>query len=336
MQSESERQAAGMLWMHHMRRGEFEQAWLIGDAVQKSRAKLPCWHLPRHLQWVWDGSPFHGRRVLVRCYHGLGDTIQFIRYVPLVKALAAEVTVWAQPELIPLLKSLPGIDRLLPLHDGTPEYDFEVDVEIMELAHVFRTTLGTIPSPAPYLDIAPSEPDRNSDQLAIGLVWQSGDWNRHRSIPFPELRPLANVANVEWRIVQHRPEQAGWNGEFGVSAGDLELLEFACAIRALDLLITVDSMPAHLAGAMGIPVWILLSAEADWRWMTDRDDSPWYPTAKLFRQSEPGDWRGVVQRVLAELELRVNSPSSHPTTSKQCAPHSYPTRKRGRSSSERQ
>src|SRR5205085_377265 len=112
-------------WMRHMRRGEFEAAWEISDALLRSRAELQCGDLPRHLQAVWDGKPLDGKRVLVRCYHGLGDTIQFIRYAPLLKAVAARVIVWAQPRLLPLLQTARGIDQLLPLHEGQPEADFD-------------------------------------------------------------------------------------------------------------------------------------------------------------------------------------------------------------------
>ena len=114
-----------------MRGGDWAAAWAVSDAVLRARG-TPDWTRPRHLQAVWDGTPLQGRRVLVRCYHGLGDTIQFIRLVPQVGA--AEVTVWAQPALLPLLSTLPALGRLLPLHDGTPEIPFDVDVEVMELA----------------------------------------------------------------------------------------------------------------------------------------------------------------------------------------------------------
>src|SRR5215218_8421896 len=113
--------ATGHDWMYYMRRGEFDKAWRLSDAVLNERAGIPCFHLPRHEQYIWDGSPLQGKRVLVRCYHGLGDTLQFIRFAPLLKKLACEVIVWAQPPLLPLLQTVNGIDHLLSLHDGTPE-----------------------------------------------------------------------------------------------------------------------------------------------------------------------------------------------------------------------
>ena len=293
-----------------MRRGEFEAAWPHSDAALQVRAGQPCWHLPRHLQHIWDGRPLAGRRVLVRCYHGLGDTIQFARYLPLLAAVAAEVIVWAQAELLPLLRTVPGITQLLPLHDGTPEVTYDVDVEIMELPHVFRTTLATIPAAVPYLHAEPLPLPKAPRQLAVGLVWQAGNWDARRSVPFELLALLAAVPGVQLFILQANAAAAGWREGVGTNLGEFDLYEYARVIRGLDLLLTVDSMPAHLAGALGVPVWTLLHAEADWRWLTGREDSPWYPTMRLFRQEQAGEWAGVVTRVVGELERL--SPTSVP------------------------
>ncbi len=291
-----------------MRRGAFEEAWQNSDQTLRARAGKPCWHLPRHFQYIWDGASLEGKRVLVRCYHGLGDTIQFIRYAPLLKQVAAEVKVWAQPPLLPLLQTVAGIDELLPLHDGTPDTEYDADVEIMELPHVFRTTLHTIPAAdKPYLHAAPLPLSSEKDTLAVGLVWQAGDWDERRSVPFSVLAPIAKVAGIRLYILQAGAKAAGWQEGFGEHPGEFALHEYARVLRGLDLLITVDSMPAHLAGALGIPVWTLLHAEADWRWMEHRDDSPWYPTMRLFRQTQPGDWENVIREVTAELEKLPSS-----------------------------
>src|SRR5687767_662495 len=125
-------------WILHMRRGEFAAAWKVSDRVLRERAGIPCSHLPRHFQYFWHGQPLDGKRVLVRCYHGLGDTIQFIRYAPLLKADDVKLIVWCQPQLIRLFKSVSGIETFLPLHDGVPAVDFDTDIEIMELAHILR------------------------------------------------------------------------------------------------------------------------------------------------------------------------------------------------------
>src|SRR5438270_3606896 len=226
------------LWMQHMRSGAFEEAWKITDADLKARTGTPCWHLPRHFQYIWNGSSLEGKRVLVRCYHGLGDTIQFIRYVPLIKAVATKVIVWAQPPLLPLLKTVEGIDQLLPLHDGTPEVAYDVDVEVMEPPHIFRTTLATIPIKIPYLHVTPKRISINK-KIAVGLVWKAGDWDEHRSIPFSLLAPLFQIQHIQFYILQAGAEEAGWEKGCGIHPGVFDLFEFAQVVRGLDLLVTV-------------------------------------------------------------------------------------------------
>jgi hypothetical protein len=287
-------------WMAHMRRGNFAAAWEVSDRVLRERAGAPCSHWPRHLQYVWDGSSIDDRRVLVRCYHGLGDTIQFIRFASMLKQRAREVIVWAQPRLIPLLRSVDGIDQLVPLHDGDVGLPYDVDVEIMELAHVFRSTVQTLPADVPYIHVTPM-PREPAARPAVGLVWRAGDWAEHRSVPFAELEPLIALP-VDWYVLQGPPGLEERPARFGRVVGAYDVLDVASAIRALDLVISVDTMVAHLAGALGRPVWTLLHADSDWRWMRDRQDSPWYPTMRLFRQSEAGGWRAVIERVARELE----------------------------------
>jgi len=301
----------GARWFREIRRGDWAAAWRASDAILRAHAGVPCWHRPRHEQWVWDGTPLAGRRVLVRCYHGLGDTLQFIRYLPLVRHAAAETIVWAQPALIPLLRTVDGIDRLEPLHDAAYEGDYDVDVEVMELAHVFRSTVSTVPDAVPYLHADPA-PIAHDGRLAVGLVWRAGDWDERRSIPFHLLAPLAEIPGIDLHVLQRGPAldecPAGW----GTRTGSDDVLRAAQVMRALDLVITVDSMPAHLAGALGVPVWTLLIDDADWRWMEGRDDSPWYPTMRLFRQPAPGEWAPVLRRVGDELRALAagRAPSS--------------------------
>lgn len=286
-------------WMQFMRAGKFEEAWKLSDKVVAAGVNRDP-RLPRHYQCVWDGSPLNGKRVLVRCYHGLGDTIQFIRYIPILKQIAKEVIVWAQEPLLPLLESIPGIDQLLPIHDGQSGVIYDVDLEIMELPFIFRTTAATIPLCIPYLHAAPL---RLSEELKlnVGLVWQSGNWNQARCIPFSALAALAQVKNINLYILQANAEEVGWREGFGIHPGEFSLYNYARVIRGLDLLISVDSMPAHLAGAMNVPVWTILHDKADWRWMDDREDSPWYPSMRLFRQQENQSWASLIEVVAAEL-----------------------------------
>src|SRR5918993_1013046 len=270
-------------WTACMRRGEFEAAWKIADESQRCRAGKPCWHLPRHLQYIWDGSSLRDKIVLVRCYHGLGDTIQFIRFMPQLRKISRKVIVWADAKLIPLFNSLEGIDEIIPLNDSAPGVAYDVDIEIMELAHVFRITPDSIPTAIPYITVTPMRISVGSKPL-IGLVWKAGDWDERRSVPYSLLRGLAVVTGVQFVIVQPGALSAGWQQDLGIYPGEFGLYDYARLVTALDLLISIDSMPAHLGGALGIPVWTILQAEADWRWMKDRDDTPWYPTMRLFRQ----------------------------------------------------
>jgi hypothetical protein len=289
-------------WIRLARGGDFEGAWRVSDRIRARTPPPSPPEVPRHLQQIWDGTPLDGRRVLIRCYHGLGDTIQFARYIPRVRSIARHVTVWVQPALQPLLQTLAAGATLLPLHDGTPEVDYDVDVEIMELPYVFRTTLDTIPAEVPYLD-APAARLPHDGRLRIGLQWRAGDWNTQRWIPFDTLEPLFALTTIRWYALQLHLQPHEHHAALDPLSPHT-ISATAESMRALDLVITVDSMPAHLAGALGVPVWTLLSHPADWRWLEDRTDSPWYPTMRLFRQDARGDWRQVIEDVRRNLSGR--------------------------------
>jgi hypothetical protein len=231
---------------------------------------------------VWDGRSLADQRVLIRCYHGLGDTIQFARFIPLVQRVAREVTVWAQPSLIPLLRTMPGAPALLPLHDGTPEVEYDVDVEIMELAYVFRVAPDTIPRDVPYFHVEPMfEPASEPRRPAVGIVWRSGDWDSARDVPLRAFAELLALRGVTFYSLQRDARETHEN--LVVVNGVDDPLSTARLMRSMDLVISVDTMTAHLAGALGVPVWTILPRACDWRWMDGREDSPWYPTMRLFR-----------------------------------------------------
>jgi hypothetical protein len=294
-------------WIEAMRRGDFAAAWNISDTLLLNRRDEDQWQLQRWQQSIWNGSAIEGKRVLVRCYHGLGDTIQFIRYAALLKKVAAEVIVWVQPSLIPLLRGVSGIDRMLPLHDGMPEVEYDVDVELGELPYIFRTTMESIPREVPYIFVEPAMLASNG-RLQVGLIWESGDWDSRRSIPFSQVQRLASQApEIDWHILQREPVHAGWDGKLGVISGGDNPLDDARIMRALDLVVSVDTMTAHLAGALGQRTWTLLPFDSDWRWMRDRSDSPWYPTMRLFRQPEPECWDAVIDEVGSAL-IRAYNP----------------------------
>jgi hypothetical protein len=290
-----------------MRAGDFERAWCISDEVLRARmlSRQTFWSAPRHLQPVWNGASLEGKRVLVRCYHGLGDTIQFVRFAEPLRRLARHVTYWTQPPLVELVATVPGIDRALPLHDGAPEHDYDVDIESMELAHALRVQLADLPGRVPYLFPSPPHPSPRTEgsPLRVGLVWRAGSWDTQRSIPTALIRRLTALPGVRFHSLQRGLIRREANG---VKAADIacdDVTETARRAMNLDLIITVDTMMAHLAGALGIRTWTLLHAECDWRWMETRMDSPWYPSMRLFRQCRLGDWEGVMDEVVEELSL---------------------------------
>ncbi len=297
------------MWLAAMRAGDFPAAWAVSDAVLTARdpATRDDPRLPYHLRWVWDGRPPDGKHILVRCYHGLGDTLQFCRFLPLLRPRVASLTLEMQPELAGLLQDLPGPDRLAPFRPDAPLPPSECDIEIMELAHVLRVA----PGPAPYLQAHPGP--RPGPGLLAGICWQAGGWDPGRSVPLPLLAPLAQVPGVQLVSLQRGPgaSDAGRPGAPPLLlAGErgMDVADAARLLASLDLVITVDTMIAHLAGALGRPAWVLLQAEADWRWMAGREDSPWYPSLRLFRQDAAGEWGGVARRLhgaLAEWAANV-------------------------------
>jgi hypothetical protein len=307
-------------WMSHMLRGDFASAWRLADADRERRrqAGITGADWPRHMRPVWDGTDLTGARVLVRCYHGLGDTIQFARYLPLLAERASRVCVEAQPEFLSLLRGVPGIADLVPLgeKDFPPaRFGCDAEIDITELPHAFRTTLDSIPAAIPYLGAERARSAEAAQRLSsvsgrvrIGLVWAAGAWKPERSLGQEQLLPLAVIPNIALVNLQRGPEYRRWREtptmlRLAEVFDTDEIADTAATIANLDLVITVDTMVAHLAGALGVPVWLMLHFAADWRWLLDRLDSPWYPTMRLFRQKRPGDWDAVVAEVAAALTI---------------------------------
>lgn len=290
-----------------MLRGDFAAAWSISDRVLRERIALgePCDHWPRHEQYVWRGGSLRDLRVLVRCYHGLGDTIQFVRLLAPLRAETRRTILWAQPALCELLASVEGIDEILPLHEGVPACEYDADIEIMELAHYLRVTAETIPRRVPYIyewvegpRLAPR------DALHVGIAWQSGAWDPNRSVPPSLFAELGSVPGVCWHSLQYEA-----NPPFAAHPiVDKDLALTARRMRSLDLVVSVDTVTAHLAGALALPVWTLLPHECDWRWMSCGEHSPWYPTMRIFRQPRAGDWSSVIHDVRAATANIVRKP----------------------------
>jgi hypothetical protein len=271
----------------------------------------------------WAGQDLSGKTVLLRIEQGFGDAIQFLRYAPFLKALGATTLLVDFSDLAP---GFDGVDRVFSGSGPAPEYDYYVN--LMSLPRVFGSSPDAIPARVPYLHVSPERPARwrqrlaGIDALRVGLVWAGNPSHlrdRERSVALGVLRPLSGIEGVRYVSLQVGPAAAELSAETGFqSLPDLgrEVSGFAdtaAIIANLDLVVCVDTAVAHLAGALGKPVWLLLPQQADWRWMEDRDDTPWYPTMRLFRQRARGDWAGVVERVAAELrELkhRLAGPST--------------------------
>jgi hypothetical protein len=305
-------------WLAAMRRGDLSSAWALGDVVLAGRdpAERDDPRLPYHLRWVWDGRRFDGRHVLVRCYHGLGDTLMFARYLAPLRRRAASVTLEAQPELVPLLATLPGPDRILPFRVDAPAPPAECDIEAMELAHALRA--GTGAEAVPYLAAPPDlvaqargivRSGRESRRFAVGLCWQAGGWDPDRSVPLGDLLPA--LAGCHLVSLQRGPAAAEAVQPEFLNPRDrsTDMLRTAALVAAVDLIVTVDTMVAHLAGALGRPAWLLLKRDADWRWMQGRSDSPWYPTLRLYRQARAGAWRAPLAALAADL-ARIRLPAA--------------------------
>ena len=298
-------------------KGELAEGWAEYEWRLRTRTAAPF--QARLPQPRWDGSDPRGRTILVHAEQGAGDTIQFIRYASLLAELGARVIVACPVELKPLVRTVAGVREVVSGTEALPAFD--VHVPLLSLPLAFKTTMETIPDRVPYLAADPSRVAEWRERLVqygeglrVGLAWGGNPANtedRNRSILLAALAPLAEVKDVVYYSLQ-KGKAAGQakNPPVGMTLADLteELKDFgdtAALMANLDLIITVETVVAHLAGALARPVWTLLPFVPAWRWLLDREDSPWYPTMRLFRQKRRGDWTTVVERVAGELNRRV-------------------------------
>ncbi len=261
----------------------------------------------------WDGSPLDGRTLLLYTEQGFGDAIQMLRFAPVVRDSGARVILRCGPALVPLLQESGVADAIVT--EGTELPPFDAHAALMSLPHLLGIRQDEIPGTVPYLTAAPERRARwraMLDRLAgrrVGICWQgnpSHPKDAQRSVTverFCGLAPIPGISLVclQGEVADVASPYAAFVSPHDLGAGRFDFAETAAAIQSLDLVITVDTSMAHLAGALGTPVWILLPFAPDWRWMLDRSDTPWYPSAKLWRQQQRGDWDGVFREVTSEL-----------------------------------
>ena len=303
-------------WVKAMLAGDFEAAWRETDRIEIRRRELErrhCfqWH-PDYL--LWNGTDWRGKSVVVRCNHGLGDTLQFFRFLPTIATSAQRTVVMVQPALQSLLKSVwSGVEvRNGWLNKGEVEFEPRVEMEIMELAYILRITPSTLSRYPSFLAHAPFAPSKipllaaDRCRPRIGVLWAASSWDPSRSIPAAQLRSLSRGLDADFYSLQQSLTQAERSevpqSFYDISPWTAEILDLAIAMQSMDLVITVDGMAAHLAGSLEKPFWLLLKQNCDWRWMASGSRSPWYPSARLFRQHKKGDWESVVQEVNFELQ----------------------------------
>jgi tetratricopeptide (TPR) repeat protein len=308
--------------------GNYEEGWPLHEWRWRDEGSMQQWEkkLPQPL---WLGTqPLAGKTILLHVEQGYGDIIQFIRYVPLVHAQGAAVILETPPLMLSLLRSLKGSYTFIRPGDPYPPFDFHCP--LMSLPLAFKTTLKTIPADIPYLRADPQKAQHWAQRLQdyrglkVGLVWAGGQRpqaaataiDAHRSLHLSAFAPLAGIPDVHFFSLQkgERASQlaelrdANWSGPEIIDYMD-EIKDWgdtAALLQNLDLVVSCDTSAAHLAGAMGKPVWILNRYDSCWRWLLDREDSPWYPMARLFRQERPGDWAGVVGQMRKSLSVMAS------------------------------
>ena len=286
---------------------EYEWRWRI-DAFNAGAQRFP--------QPLWDGRRLPGGTVLIHGESGFGDMLQFVRYAPLVAERCAAVVLECQPALVPLLQGFDGVRQVVA--QGAPLPPFAAHVPLIMLPGIFRTTLQSVPWRGPYVHADAKRiaewralvASGDRTRLKVGLVW-AGDpanWgDRKRSITLAMLAPLARVSGAMFYSLQKGKPSA----EASAPPAGMKFIDHTARIRdfadtaalmsLLDIVISIDTSVAHLAGAMGVPTWVLLAFSADWRFHLERSDNPWYPTMRLFRQPSDGDWAGAIDRLVDEL-----------------------------------
>jgi len=323
--------------MSNLSLGNFAQGWEQYKARWKRPKKTPrAFAYP--LENMWSGEDLFEKVILIRCEQGLGDTLHFIRYAQLLKEQGATVIIEAQPPLFKLLSLCPYIDKLIAIGASLPIYDYQIP--LLDLPAVFKTTLQSIPNKIPYLfcdnelEKPVVTPGQNQGffgqsspkMLKIGICWY-GDAAHGQSkfMPLKKMLPLLQMDNVQFYSLQkftgldqldNLPKNIHLHTFDELDTKNGPFMDTAAIIKQLDLVITADTSIAHLAGGLGVKTWIVLPFPAEWRWLMYRDDSPWYPTVKLFRQRKSGDWSHVQKKLLKDLEKLIPKKKETPNNLK--------------------
>lgn len=292
--------------------GRYEEGWQEYEwRWRKPDFTSPCRHTDIPL---WDGSPLEGKTILLHAEQGFGDAIQFIRYAPLVAERGGTVVVECHPQLVRLFQSVAGVRAVVPFGANLPP--FSCQAPLLSLPGIFGTTLQNIPSTVPYLHASAEQRLKWSALMSsypkncrVGVVWAGKKYpDPLRSCRLEEFTPLTAVNDCTFFSLQLGEEA----GQTATPPSGMNLVDYtaqiddfadtAALLELLDLVICIDTAVAHLAGALGKQVFLLLPFAPDWRWLGERNDSPWYPNAQIFRQKLPGDWSEVITRVHAALE----------------------------------
>jgi len=301
--------------------GQFEEGW--NQYLWRRSPEIDTYPHRYHVP-CWDGSVITGKRLLIHYEQGFGDTIQFIRYLPMLKAMGPTITLEVRRPLVALLRNFDGIDELIEASPSNkPAGNFDFYIPLLSFPKIFCTSLETIPANIPYIHADASKVNCWRKRLAtpsfkVGLVWTATTRTlndslllRERCCQLQQFAPLLEIADVKLYSLQKGPpaDQAkDLLSEFCIEDLGAECEDFAdtaAVIENLDLVISVDTATLHLAGAMGKPVWGLLPFTSDWRWLINRPDSPWYPTMTLFRQSKPGQWKDAIESVAKQLQAQA-------------------------------
>ncbi len=302
---------SGNRWLAEMLCGNFEAAWQESDAIRGRGAPDP--------HRFWQGEELRGKRVILRSLHGFGDAVQMFRFLPRLQRMAAHLIVEVPPRLRELAPCFDGMGEVITWGKDAPVRppDWEVQAEAMELPYLLRVrapedlrpTSGYLRLPEAVRAEATTVLGRRS-RPRVGVVWTAGHWNPARSVPGELVAGLTKIGGLEFWSLEARataaPPGGPWRDVYEVGDG---ILRLAAVVELMDLVITVDTLAAHLAGALGRPCWVLLQHRADWRWMSGRADSPWYPSLRLLRQPAPGDWAGLLGQVRRALQVWAAEPA---------------------------